>query len=247
MITDALARQGGWLFRWRSYLPLVLIPLACLTIASPEPVETYFGEAVDDAYELACVTLAFVGLGVRCLTVGYVPAGTSGRNTQKQVAHSLNTTGVYSLTRNPLYLGNAITYIAMALFTQSVYFLLLVVLLLVIYLERVIAAEERFLAERFGDAYRSWAKEVPAFFPRVSGWQAPELPFSWKNVLKREYSGLFAIVVTFVALDYSRDLFAEGETGMDAELLIPLILGALAYIVLRSLKRHTRLLNVEGR
>ncbi len=64
-------------------------------------------------------------------------------------------------------------------------------LFLIIYLERIIATEEEFLAGKFGDAYRDWATEVPAFFPRLTGWRAPELPFSFRNVLRREYSGPF--------------------------------------------------------
>ena len=51
-----------------------------------------------------------------------MPAGTSGRNTAKQVADTLNTTGLYSLTRNPLYLGNAVIYMAIACFLQNVWF-----------------------------------------------------------------------------------------------------------------------------
>ena len=59
---------------------------------------------------------------------------------------------MYSLTRNPLYLGNAVIYMSIALFTQGIYFIVLMALFLVIYLERIIAVEERFLTERFGDA-----------------------------------------------------------------------------------------------
>ncbi|MGC9453013.1 MAG: methyltransferase family protein, partial [Oceanipulchritudo sp.] len=44
--------------------------------------------------------------------------GTSGRNTKQQVAYSLNTTGFYSVVRNPLYLGNFFMYLGIALFTH---------------------------------------------------------------------------------------------------------------------------------
>lgn len=247
MIADALSRQGNWLFRWRGHVPLVLFPLACLTISQPEPIELYFGELADDLYELCCLLIAFVGFGLRCLCVGFVPAGTSGRNTRAQAAEALNTTGLYSLTRNPLYFGNAITYMAAALFTQGLQFSILMLLFLVIYFERIIAAEERFLAVKFGQAYEVWAREVPTFFPKLRDWKRPPLAYSLKTVLRREYTSLFVVIVTFVAIDYSRDIFSEGETRLDPELLTALITGAVIYIALRSLKKYTRLLHVEGR
>ena len=53
---------------------------------------------------------------------------------------------------------------AIACFLQNVWFAVLMLLFLIIYLERIIATEEEFLTEKFGDAYRDWAAEVPAFF-----------------------------------------------------------------------------------
>ena len=247
MIGETMARQGSWLFRWRSYVILVFAPLAMLIIIQPEPVETHFGQFADTLYESACIALSFIGLGIRAFTVGYVPAGTSGRNTAKQVARSLNTTGMYSLTRNPLYFGNAIIYMGVALFLQNIWFAILMLLFLVVYLERIIATEERFLSETFGQPYADWAARVPAFFPKLSGWVPPALPFSLRNVLRREYSGFFGIVATFFVLDSSREWLSEGRTAVDTDWLAALTVGAAIYVLLRSLKKHTRLLHVDGR
>jgi protein-S-isoprenylcysteine O-methyltransferase Ste14 len=247
MIADSMARQGSWFFRWRSYVLLGFAPLVLLVVTEPEPIETVFGPTADTLFETACIALAFLGLAIRAYVVGYVPAGTSGRNTARQVADTLNTTGLYSLTRNPLYLGNAVIYMAIACFLQNVWFAVLMLLFLIVYLERIIATEEKFLAGKFGDAYRNWAAEVPAFFPRLDGWQAPDLPFSLRNVLRREYSGLFAIIAVFFVLDQSREYLAESKTAVDPNWLAALAIGALAYVLLRWAKKRTRLLNVAGR
>ena len=247
MIADSMARQGSWFFRWRSYVLLGFAPLAFLVITQPEPIETAFGTMADTLFESACILLAFVGLAIRAYTVGYVPAGTSGRNTKRQVASTLNVTGVYSLTRNPLYLGNAVIYMAVAFFSQNIWFSVLMLLFLVLYLERIIATEEEFLTAKFGDAYRDWASQVPAFFPRLSGWQAPELPFSLRNVLRREYSGFFAVIAVFFVLDQSREYLAESKASSDPQWLAVFGIGALVYLALRWAKKHTRLLNVVGR
>lgn len=247
MIADSMARQGKWFFRWRSYVLLGFAPLMLAVITQPEPIETRFGATADTIFEAACILLAFFGLAVRAFVVGYVPAGTSGRNTKRQIASTLNTTGLYSLTRNPLYLANALTCMAVAFFLQSIWFALLMALFLIIYLERIIATEEAFLSEKFGDAYRDWAGEVPAFFPRLTGWRAPDLPFSFRNVLRREYSGLFAIVAAFFVLDQSREYLAESKMAIDPDWLAALAVGAFAYLLLRWAKKRTSLLDVSGR
>jgi len=247
MLTDTIARQGDWLFRWRSYILLAFIPLGIYAISTHEPIEANFGETADRAWEIFCILLAFVGLGVRMMTIGYTPRGTSGRNTKEQVAESLNTTGMYSITRNPLYLGNAITYMAMALLTQSLYFTLVMALFLVIYLERIIATEERFLANKFGEEYRAWTARVPVFFPKFSLWMPPALSFSMRNVLRREYSGFFAIIAAAVAINYAHEALGEGDIRIGALWIVFFPFGATVYVVLRSLKKHTDILTVEGR
>ena len=247
MIGDTIARQGAWLFRWRSYILLGFLPLGLLAISKPEAIEVNFGELADSLYETACIGLAFLGLAIRAFTVGFVPAGTSGRNTSRQIADTLNTTGAYSLTRNPLYLGNAVVCVAIALFTQDLSFSILMVLFLVIYLERIIATEERFLAEKFGAAYTEWTANVPVFFPRLTGWTRPELPFSVRNVLRREYSSLFAVVAALFAIEAVRDKLVEREPGADPAWIGFFAFGAAVYLGLRWMKKNTTLLNVSGR
>ena len=129
-----------------------------------EPLELAAGEVAGDLIELLAFTLIFSGLALRAYCVGYAPRGTSGRNKSAQVADVLNTTGVYSLCRNPLYLANCLTYVGFAVFAQNLLLAFVMCLALVLYYERIIMAEETFLEKRFGQAYRDWAKKVPAFF-----------------------------------------------------------------------------------
>lgn len=247
MMSDIIARQGALLFRWRSYALLIFLPLAFMVVIRPEPVEVTFGEAADLAWEISCLFIAFIGLGVRIVTIGFTPKNTSGRNTTMQVAETLNTTGMYSVVRNPLYLGNAIIYMGFALFSQTYWFVIVMLLFLVIYLERIIAAEEAFLLDTFGADYAAWTKRVPAFIPDWSLWAPPPLPFSFRNILKREYSGFFGIIAAIVLFDYAREAIAEGETHIGLGWFALLSVGAVVYVVLRSLKRHTDLLDVPGR
>ena len=108
---------GEYFFRWRSYLPLFMAVLFLPGLA-------YFRETLGNspgpnlAWDAGCLAVALLGQAVRFFTVGFVPRGTSGRNTRGQVAETLNTT-VHAIVRNPLYLGNFIIWFGLALFIKS--------------------------------------------------------------------------------------------------------------------------------
>ena len=71
---------------------------------------------------------------------------TSGRNTSEgQVADTINQTGMYSMVRHPLYVGNFIMWLGIALFTASIWFVLLFIAVYWLYYERIMYAEEQFM------------------------------------------------------------------------------------------------------
>jgi len=246
-LARSLQKQGSLLFRWRSYVPLVFLPLLVVSVMNPERIEASLGETIGDSYEGFCYFLVFVGLAIRAFTVGFVPRGTSGRNTRGQVASVLNTKGMYSITRNPLYLGNTITYLGIALFTQDLIMAALFALFLVVYYERIILAEETFLQERFGADYDAWASRVPAFFPKPWLWQKPDMAFSFRTVLKREYPGLLAAVLMLFVIEFVGDYFEEGTWSIEPAWAWAVGAALVVYVVLRSLKKHTSVLRVSGR
>lgn len=240
-----MERSGQWLFRWRGYLPLAVMALALLAVltgpsgtASGFPVATWEG---------SCMALSALGLSIRVLAIGHVPAGTSGRTARRQVAAALNTTGIYSMVRHPLYLGNFFLMLGVVLFARSLWLTVWYPLSFWLYYERIMAAEESFLRRTFGPEFEAWSRAVPAFVPRLSGWIAPELAFSLRNVLRREYNGFFAVFVAMFLLDVARNAARSGRLAADQRWLILLGLSMAVWLVLRSLKRYTRLLRVKGR
>src|SRR5262245_43751615 len=123
-LAQELVKEGHKLFRWRSFLPLIL--LALLFPAFREFTFPHGSHLLDELWELLCLGLSLFGLAIRIYTIGHVPRKTSGRNTQKQVAEQLNTTGIYSLVRHPLYLGNFWIWIGISLYTRHWWLTLLV-------------------------------------------------------------------------------------------------------------------------
>lgn len=173
LLRDKLVSQGGALFAKRGYLPLLLSPIAALALLESLQFSGAYGVVVENIWDLLCVLLSFSGLLLRALTVGYVPAGTSGRNTHEQRATVLNTTGVYSIVRNPLYLANFVIFLGFVVFLKVWWFPLIVIPVFALYYERIILAEEAFLEQKFGNEFVEWAAKTPAVFPRFRLWRRP--------------------------------------------------------------------------
>jgi len=81
---------------------------------------------------------------------------------------ALATTGPYSYTRNPLYLGSFVMGVGFTVASgRLVLAILFAALFLGIYVP-VMRVESATLAKLFGESYQSYLKAVPLFLPRLS-------------------------------------------------------------------------------
>ena len=248
-LQEEFEEQGIWLFKYRGTLPLIILLIGTVLYLRTEIYpETFFLEETpyEIYYEMFCLLLSLIGLGIRVYTVGHTPKNTSGRNTEKQVADTLNTTGIYSIVRHPLYLGNFFMWIGPAMLTGHLWFIVAFCLFYWVYYERIMFAEEQFLRRKFGAVYTEWAKTTPAFVPNLKNFKTSNLPFSFKKVLKKEKNGLAAIFLIFFVFDLSGELI-ENETNYNYFVIASCILTSLMYVVLKYLKKRTDLLNEIGR
>lgn len=252
LLKDRFASQGALLFRWRSYLPLVLLVPTLIALPQSGLLEDWFGEITEDIWTGFSTFLAFAGLGIRIATVGFVSAGTSGRNTTAQRAERLNTTGLYSVVRNPLYLGNAITLLGFVFAAKVWWLALIAVPAVLLYYERIVYAEEGFLLATFGSAYKEWTDRTPPFWPNFRLWRRPDLPFSLRSALRREYHGFYLIVVVLTVIEIATDLIGEGESfgqwaQEDLGWPIFFLVGTVIYLAIRTIRKKTDWLVVAGR
>jgi protein-S-isoprenylcysteine O-methyltransferase Ste14 len=248
-LQEEMEKQGIWLFKYRGTIPLIILVIGAILLVLKElHPETYFiqDSTVEFYYEMFCLFVSLAGLGIRVYTVGHTPVNTSGRNTAKQVADTLNTTGIYSTVRHPLYLGNFFMWAGPALLTGNLWFIVSFCFFYWIYYERIMFAEEQFLRRSFGEVYINWAKSVPAFMPSFKNFKKPNLPFSWKKVLKKEKNGLTAVFLIFTAFDILGEII-KGETNYNYYLIAGCLLTGVLYLVLKFLKYKTNILNEQGR
>lgn len=242
--------QGNFLFRYRSYLPLVLLPIAFWVVAymlQRDP--SLFSNTDITILQILAIISCLLGLIIRIVTVGYTPKNTSGRNTaQGQVADRVNTTGIYSIVRHPLYLGNYFMWLGIAILTGDVWFMVAFTLAYWLYYERIMYAEEQFLTKKFGSVYSNWANVTPAFIPSFGLWNNPDLSFSWKKVLKKEKNGLFAIFLLIFIFDCWTSYLTTGQwlTAKIWSFCAMLVTGVI-YFVLKFIKSGTQWLDEEGR
>ena len=245
-LEQSLEKQGNFLFKYRGQFPIVLFLLSIPFI--------YLNSLESSSdnlilfYNLIALFLSTLGFLIRFYTIGTTPKNTSGRNTDKQIAETLNTTGIYSLIRHPLYLGNYLIWIGICFFTYNLYFVLLVSLLFWLYYERIIYAEERFLELKFHDSFVLWSKSVSAFFPTTfSCYKKTSIKFSVISVLRREYSSVLSAVVAFLYVDILRNFFDLHEFHISANVFVISSFLIFLVLILRTLKHNTSLLKEKDR
>jgi protein-S-isoprenylcysteine O-methyltransferase Ste14 len=244
-LQEEFETTGEYFFTWRSYLPLVMAVLFILALAQFR--YPFANRSLDLAWDGGCLALALLGQVVRFFTVGFVPRGTSGRNTRGQVAEVLNTTGMYAVVRNPIYLGNFIIWFGLSLFMKSVWFTTVITLFFTLFYERIIFREEAFLRQKFGDAFMAWADATPVILPRFKNWRPPSLPFSFKSAINREYGTFFAIIATFTVLELLAGLINSRQLTLDAVWVKLFIFSGVLYLTIRYLKKKTKVLATDNR
>lgn len=238
-----LRRQGNFLFRHRSYLPLSILLAALLVYVVKENRPAGVPDGSRQLYELACFGVCVVGLLIRVVAVGYSADHTSGRNTGAgQVADTINRTGLYSQCRHPLYVGNFLMWLGLAGFTANGWFLVAFVLAYWLYYERIIYAEEEYLIEKFGDVYLRWSAHTPAVIPRLSHWVQPPYRFSWRKVIRQEKAGILAMFVVVVVFRGAALLLAGRLRQLEPYWVGGLALALLWYGAVKLVQKRTTLL-----
>jgi len=236
--------SGNWLFKRRSWLPVFMIVAGLFMMYIGNRQAILF----DMRDELIFLGVSLLGEVIRVFTVGFAPKNTSGRNTVTgQIADELNEKGIYSIIRHPLYLGNFIMWLGPVLFPRSIWALIIFGLLYWLYYERIMFAEEQFLRQKFGEIYDRWSEKVSSFIPYSFNYIPSRLPFSIKNVLKREYNSFVNIFLIFIILDLFRNYFLSGRIYLTPMWIYLFGASFVIWIVIRAIHKRTNWLEVDGR
>lgn len=240
-LQEQLKRQGDYLFKYRGYLPIIFLFLA-LAVRGHYVLYSSNNSTVisiiSEYMQSIAIYIGLFGVLIRLYTVGYTPKNTSGRNTSEgQIAEKLNTTGLYSLTRNPLYVGNFFMWMGLVFYIGIIWFFLLFICSYWIYYERIVFAEEVFLRKKFKESYLQWASETAVFIPKKFSYTHPKKSFSWKKIVIKEKSTILMFFLVFFTLQQFSAFFEFNTTHIEFSQITYGFLGSISfYLLIKSLE-----------
>ncbi|MBV19985.1 MAG: hypothetical protein CL870_02680 [Cytophagia bacterium] len=194
MITDNQQKQGDFLFRYRGILPVPII-LGCILY--------YFYDynPISNKQYIICLCISLSGLLIRILSVGFAYHKTSGKNTRKQIAESLNTSGIYSILRNPLYLANYLNWLGIILLLSNPILTIVITSIFIILYYKIILVEENFLNQKFKKEYKIYFSNTPRILPTFKNWTKPINKFNLLKSLINIKNGLLGISLIFFIIN----------------------------------------------
>jgi protein-S-isoprenylcysteine O-methyltransferase Ste14 len=247
-LQEEMEQQGNFLFKYRGTLPLIVLVLGMAVYLFGQHQLAANGKTEHlVTYERICLIVSLLGLLVRVYTIGHIAKNTSGRNTSAgQIADDLNTKGIYSIVRHPLYVGNFIMWLGIAMLTANVWFVTAFVFAYWVYYERIMFAEEQFLRRKFGEPYINWSLKTPAFVPGFSKWEKPYYGFNLKKVLRQEKNGLVAVfMVIFLFQQAAVYMETHSLIIRDKAMFIGLLVTMAYYIVIKTIQKTTKWLESD--
>ena len=240
---DKKEKLGNLLFKYRGQIPILFFLLSIPFLFYTNQI-SYQSQNIFNFFSVIFLIFGFL---IRAYTIGTTPSGTSGRNTKYQVADELNTTGLYSILKHPLYLGNYFIWLGVVIFSYNILLVIIVSILYFIYYGIIIYAEDVFLSKKYKEKYLNWSKRIGSFIPNFSCFEKSKLSFSFKSVLRREYSGLLAAIISYNYIFVLRNYFHFEKIKFSFFLISCLIIILIISIFLKILKTKTKILDEKGR
>ncbi|MBI4471021.1 MAG: isoprenylcysteine carboxylmethyltransferase family protein [Acidobacteria bacterium] len=154
-----------------------VIAAAVLYFAAPTPVSILLG-----------LPVALLGALFRALAAGVIK-----KDSELAIA------GIYSLTRNPLYLGSSLLAAGFAIMSASKIAAGLLLIPSAVIYPNVIAREEEHLSRLFPEDFRLYQSKVPRFFPRLTLRLHPAFSFR-QYVANGEYNTVLGFAAAVAVL-----------------------------------------------
>ena len=160
--TDQLGKGKEGFIKW------IEVSLKTVTYIVPvmQVVSILFWEA-ERALPLQIVGIAAEALGVLIFVISVLEMKDNWRvGVQKEEKTDLVTTGIYSVSRNPAFLGFDLMYIGILLAFFNWFLLVATLFAILLFHLQIVNVEEDFLIEAFGQEYLAYKQKVLRYFGR---------------------------------------------------------------------------------
>ncbi len=222
---------GDFLFKYRSFTPIPLIIVVFVFF------KLGINPLNDKLLLIAGFVLMFLGELIRVVSVGFSFTGTSGRENFLR-ADNLNISGIYSVVRNPLYMGNLLIYSGLLIVYSNIYALLFFDILLIVQYYFIIFAEEAYLQRNYGDQYSDYKKSVNSILPKVRNYRKPENKFDRLKVIFKENDSVFNALVIFGIIKMYKGYILSGKIIHGKSFAIYFGVMIISYILIKVLKKR---------
>ncbi|WP_457585113.1 methyltransferase family protein [Ensifer canadensis] len=235
-----MIQLGNFFFRYRNQVfPAIILALFILTPPSTE----MWGSGTANLLKTAtAIAVVLAGLALRMVVVGYAYIQRGGLN-KRVYAKDLVTEGMFGVCRNPLYVGNMLVYTGIFLLHGNPLVIAIGVSLFAFMYQCIVYAEEVFLEQKFGEAYRAYCRDVPRWALRLENFRhsIDGMSFNFKRVVAKDYSTVSAALLAILATEMYRFAVAENLEHQRSYLLVLAALMALvglATALVSHLKKH---------
>jgi len=220
-----LVKIGNWFFHYRNYL----FPIFYLALFAPSPDIISTGNLP----YIAGLIIVVLGILVRVVTIGLVYILRGGRS-RKISANELVTEGIYSVCRNPMYLGNILLLLGFGIYANSLLFLFVFFPFFCFIYLAIIKAEEDFLIKRFGEEYIEYKRNSYSIIPKLGnvGKLFSEYKFNFVRVINREYNSLYIYSSGILLLSWYHQMFGYKVFAISFGSL------TIVYLIVKYLKRR---------
>lgn len=230
---DWKLKIGNFLFKHRSFTPLPLIVLVFIIF---KPIDL---GAANIFINLGGFMVSLFGESIRVIAVGYSHKGTSGRERFLK-AEALNTTGIYSLVRNPLYIGNLLIFSGLVAVFANIWAEVVVAVFLIAQYYFIILSEEDFLSREYGKEYQDYCVRMRRVIPVFKNYEKNSNPFALSKVIFKESDSVFNMLAMYLlVLGYKEKAF-RGTIKHPFLFIIPGIIFVLSYIIVKVVKKKRK-------
>ena len=196
---------GDFLFRYRNQVfPIIIV---VLFLSAAPATEIFDSPNLENANDIIAWLIAVSGLAFRAIVIGYAYIQRGGLN-KKVYAKNLVTEGMFSICRNPLYVGNVLIYSAVFLLHGNPVVTVVGILLFCFMYQCIVYAEEAFLKGKFGEGYKAYCSDVPRWLPRFGKFSEATkgMDFNFKRVIAKDYSTAAAALITLLLAEIYKHL-----------------------------------------
>jgi protein-S-isoprenylcysteine O-methyltransferase Ste14 len=208
-----LVRAGDWFFKYRNF---AFTGVALLMLAGFRPVPLLGDPLADRWLDALGIAIALAGSGFRAWVIGLAYIKRGGLD-KKVHADTLVVEGMFSVCRNPLYVGNAMVLLGLFTVHNSPWVWLFGGAFFIFAYVAIIAAEEHFLRNKFGAEYEAYCASVPRMIPNFANYReaTKDMAFNWRRPVIKDYSSIYAWVATvLVLMAYEKVAWGLGDFSL---------------------------------